>query len=123
MKWNDMNFDEQCDALCMLLEPAEALTADKELLNLIKDKKFWQAAGRVLKAHRWAVRCILAALDGVDPVGVRLNLLALPGKIVEILSNPDLIQLFTLQLPMVGQMYSGNASASAGGASGGAGQE
>lgn len=42
---------------------------------------------------------------------VRLNLLALPGKIVEILSNPDLIALFTLQLPPLGQMYSGNASA------------
>lgn len=117
MKWNEMSFDAQCDALCMLLEPAEALTADKELLNLIKDKKFWQAAGRVLKAHRWAVRCILAALDGVDPVGVRLNLLALPGKIVEILQNEDLIQLFTLQLPGLGQMYSGGASADTAGAS------
>ena len=122
MKWNEMDFDEQCDALCMLIDPAEELTGDKELLNLVKERKLWKAAGRVLAEHREAVRHILAAFDGCDPSAVRLNLLALPGKIVEILSNPDLIQLFTLQLPMVGQMYSGNASASAGGASGGAGQ-
>ena len=123
MKWNEMDFDAQCDALCMLIDPAEELAGDKELLGLIRDKKLWKAAGRILKEHREAVRHILAAFDGCDPSAVRMNLLALPGKIVEILSNTDLIQLFTLQLPMVGQMYSGNASASAGGASGGAGQE
>ncbi len=118
MKWNEMNFDEQCDALCMLIDPAEELTGDTELLKLVKERKLWKAAGRVLAEHREAVRHILAAFDGCDPAAVRLNLLALPGKIVEILSNPDLIQLFTLQLPGLGQMYSGNASAGTAGASG-----
>lgn len=117
MKWNEMDFDAQCDALCMLIDPAEELTGDKELLVLIRDKKLWKAAGRILKEHREAVRHILAAFDGIDPSEVRLNLLALPGKIVEILSNQDLIQLFTLQLPGLGQMYSGGASAGTAGAS------
>ena len=120
MKWNEMDFDEQCDALCMLIDPAEELTGDKELLALIRDRKLWKAAGRILSEHREAVRHILAAFDGCDPSAVRLNLLALPGKIVEILSNPDLIQLFTLQLPGLGQIYSGGASANTEGASGGA---
>ena len=117
MKWNEMDFDAQCDALCMLIDPAEELTGDKELLVLIRDKKLWKAAGRVLAEHREAVRHILAAFDGCDPSAVRLNLLALPGKILEILSNPDLIQLFTLQLPGLGQIYSGGASAGTAGAS------
>lgn len=120
MKWNEMDFDEQCDALCMLIDPAEELTGDKELLGLIRDRKLWKAAGRILKEHREAVRHILAAFDGIDPAEVRLNLLALPGKIVEILSNQDLIQLFTLQLPGLGQIYSVGASANTEGASGGA---
>lgn len=123
MKWNEMNFDEQCDALCMLIDPAEELTSDKELLGMVRDRKLWKAAGRILKEHREAVRYILAAFDGIDPADVRLNLLALPGKIVEILSNPDLIQLFTLQLPEVGRMYSGGASAGTGEASPEAKQE
>lgn len=118
MKWNEMDFDEQCDALCMLIDPVEELTGDKELLALIRDRKLWKAAGRILLEHREAVRHILAAFDGCDPSAVRLNLLALPGKIVEILSNPDLIQLFTLQLPGLGQIYSGGASANTEGASG-----
>lgn len=118
MKWNDMNFDEQCDALCLLIDPAEELTGDKELLGLIRDRKLWKAAGRILKEHREAVRHILAAFDGIDPAEVRLNLLALPGKIVEILSNPDLIQLFTFQLPGLEQIYSGGVSANTEGASG-----
>ena len=119
MKFNEMDFDTQCDALCMMIDPAQELMADKELLSQIKGKNLWKAAARILTEHREAVRHILAAVNGIDPADVRLNPLALPGKIVEILSNPDLIQLFTLQLPMVGQMYSGNASAPAGGASGG----
>ena len=118
MKWNEMDFDAQCDALCMLIDPAEKLTGDKELLALIRDRKLWKASGRLLKDHREAMRHILAAFDGIDPAEVRLNLLALPGKIVEILSNPDLIQLFTLQLPGLGQIYSGGASANTEGASG-----
>lgn len=111
MKWNEMGFDWQCDALCRMIDPVQELTGDKALLTAIKEKKLWQAAGLVLREHRYAVREILAALDGCEPFAVRLNLLALPGKIVEILQNEDLIQLFTLQLPGLGQMYSGNASA------------
>ena len=121
MKWNEMDFDAQCDALCMVIDPVEEIATDKELLRLLRDKKVWQAAGRILRDHRVAVRTILAAFDGVPVESVRLNLLALPGKIVEILSNPDLVALFTLQLPPLGQMYSGNASAPAGEASAGAG--
>lgn len=123
MKWNDKTFDEQCDALCMLIDPAEELAADKALLSLVKEKKLWQAARRVLTEHREAVRHILAAFDGCDPSAVRLNLLSLPGKIVEVLSNEDLIRLFTLQLPGVAQMYSGSASAGSGEGSPAAGQE
>lgn len=114
MKWSEMGFDAQCDALCMAIDPVEEIAADKELLRLLRDKKPWQAAGRILRDHRGAVRTILAAFDGVPVESVRLNLLALPGKIVEILSNPDFIALFTLQLPPLGQMYSGNASAPVG---------
>lgn len=121
MKWNEMDFDAQCDALCMAIDPVEEIATDKELLRLLRDKKPWQAAGRILRDHRGAVRTVLAAFDGVPVESVRLNLLALPGKIVEILSNPDLIALFTLQLPPLGQMYSGNASAPAGEASAGVG--
>lgn len=122
MKWNEMDFDAQCDALILLIDPAEELVSDKELLSLLKERKVWKAAGRILGEHREAVRHILAAFDGCDPAGVRLNLLALPGKIVEILQNEDLIRLFTLQLPMVGQMYSGSASAGSGEGSPAAGQ-
>lgn len=119
MKWSEMDFDAQCDALCMAIDPVQEIAGDKELLRLLRDKKTWQAAGRILREHRGALRTILAAFDGVPVDSVRLNLLALPGKIVEILSNPDCIALFTLQLPPLGQMYSGNASAPAGEASAG----
>ena len=123
MKWSEMDYDAQCDALCMLIDPAEELTGDKDLLRLIRDKKLFQAAGRILTQHREAVRYILAAVDGIDPADVRINLLAMPGKIVELLKNEDLVQLFTLQLPGLGQIYSGGASAGTAGASGGAGTE
>lgn len=38
MKWSEMDFDAQCDALCMAIDPVEELATDKELLRLLRDK-------------------------------------------------------------------------------------
>ena len=54
-----------------------------------------KAAKVMLKGHAKAVKEILAALDGVPVDMYECNILTLPKKLIEIMSDPDVMSLFT----------------------------
>ena len=82
--------------------------SDKEIGEVFKENRF-KAIGLAIKKHKKAVMQILAIMDGVPVDEYKCNVFTLPVKILELLNDPALVQLFTYQ----GQTGDANSSGSA----------
>ena len=94
--------------LADLIEPAGEIMSDKEIGEVFKKNRF-KAIGLAIKNHKKAVIQIMATMDGVPVDEYKCNVFTLPVKILELLNDPDLVQLFTYQ----GQTGDANSSGSA----------
>ena len=72
-------------------------------------KNRFKAIGLAIKNHKKAVIRIMATMDGVPVDEYKCNVYTLPVKILELLNDPDLVQLFTYQ----GQTWDAKSSGSA----------
>ena len=70
--------------------------SDKEIGEVFKKNRF-KAIGLAIKNHKKAVMQIMATMDGVPVDEYKCNVFSLPLKIIEILNDPALVQLFTYQ--------------------------
>ena len=100
MKLSDYKGEQAIDVLVELMEPATAIMADKEVARLAQSKvpviKIVKAA---IKNHKKEVIEILAVLDGEDPkeYAEKMTVFTLPAKLLEVLNDPDMRNLFSLQ--------------------------
>ena len=108
MKLSEYQGEAALDILADLIEPAGEIMSDKEIGEVFKKNRF-KAIGLAIKNHKKAVMQIMAALDGVPVEEYKCNVFSLPVKILEILNDPEMIQLFTYQ----GQTGDANSSGSA----------
>ena len=108
MKLSEYQGEAALDILADLIEPAGEIMSDKEIGEVFKKDRF-KAIGLAIKNHKRAVMQILATMDGVPVEEYKCNVFTLPAKILELLNDPDLIQLFTYQ----GQTGDANSSGSA----------
>ena len=108
MKLSEYQGEAALDILADLIEPAGEIMSDKQIGDVFKENKF-KAIGIAIKNHKKAVMQILATMDGVPVDEYKCNVFSLPVKILEILNDPDLVQLFTYQ----GQTGDANSSGSA----------
>ena len=113
MKLSEYQGEAALDILADLIEPAGEIMSDKQIGDVFKENRF-KAIGLAIKNHKKAVMQILATMDGVPVDEYKCNVFSLPVKILEILNDPDLIQLFTYQ----GQTGDANSSGSASGNTG-----
>lgn len=98
MKLSDIKGEAAIDALADLMEPAAAIFADENIQRSISSgESKLLLAKKLLKLHKKEVIKILAILDGEDPATFEPTLLSLPVKLLEILNDPDLADLFTSQ--------------------------
>lgn len=98
MKLSDIKGEAAIDALADLMEPAAAIFADENIQRSISSgEPKLLLAKKLLKLHKKEVIKILAILDGEDPATYEPTLLSLPVKLLEILNDPDLADLFTSQ--------------------------
>ena len=107
MKLSEYQGEAALDILADLIEPAGEIMSDKEIWEVFKKNRF-KAIGLAIKNHKKAVMQILATMDGVPVDEYKCNVFSLPVKILEILNDPSLVQLFTYQ----GQMGDANSSGS-----------
>ena len=107
MKLSEYQGEAALDVLADLIEPAGEIMSDKEIGEAFKKNRF-KAIGIAIKKHKKAVIQIMATMDGVPVDEYKCNVFTLPVKILELLNDPDLIQLFTYQ----GQTGDANASGS-----------
>ena len=108
MKLSEYQGEAALDILADLIEPVGEIMSDKEIGEVFKKNRF-KAIGLAIRNHKKAVMQILATMDGVPVDEYKCNVLTLPVKILELLNDPELVQLFTYQ----GQTGDANSSGSA----------
>ena len=108
MKLSEYQGEAALDLLADLIEPAGEIMSDKEIGELFKKNRF-KAIGLAIKNHKKAVMQIMATMEGVPVEEYKCNVSTLPVKILELLNDPALVQLFTYQ----GQTGDANSSGSA----------
>ena len=96
MKLSEYQGEAALDLLADLIEPAGEIMSDKQIGDIFKENRF-KAMGLAIKNHKKAVMQILATMDGVPVEEYKCNVFSLPVKILELLNDPDMIQLFTYQ--------------------------
>ena len=109
MKLSEYQGEAALDILADLIEPAGEIMSDKQIGDVFKENRF-KAIGLAIKNHKRAVMQILATMDGVPVEEYKCNVFSLPVKILEILNDPELIQLFTYQGQTGDAKSSGSAS-------------
>ena len=108
MKLSEYRGEAALDLLADLIEPAGEIMSDKEIGEVFKKNRF-KAIGLAIMNHKKAVMHIMAIIDGVPVDEYKCNVFTLPVKILELLNDQALIQLFTYQ----GQKGDANSSGSA----------
>ena len=109
MKLSEYQGEEALDILADLIEPACEIMSDKEIGDVFKKYRF-KAIGSAIKNHKMAVIQIMATIDGVPVDEYKCNVFTLPVKILELLNDPALVQLFTYQGQMGDAKSSGSVS-------------
>ena len=108
MKLSEYRGEDALDILAELIEPAAEIFGDKEFSRQYKIAPV-KAVKWALKNKAKAVITILAVLDGEDPAEYKPNILTLPAKLLELLNDPDRINLFTMQAQNTEATFSGSA--------------
>ena len=109
MKLSEYQGEAALDILADLIEPAGEIMSDKEIGDVFKENRF-KAIGLAIRNHKKAVMQILATMDGVPVEEYKCNVFSLPVKILEILNDPEMIQLFQYQGQTGDAKSSGSAS-------------
>ena len=112
MKLSDFKGEAALDALADLIEPVASVAGDKEVAEYIRSKQYIKAVKVAIKNHKKSVIEILAVLDGADPETYQPSLTTLPAKLLEILNDPELVDLFSSQGQTEAQTISGSATES-----------
>ena len=103
--------EEKLDLFADLLEPFAEIIADEEFIKQVQGNgKKILAVRTAIKNHKGAIIQILALIDGVPVEEYKVNLLALPFKVMDFLNRPEIADLFTGQVLKNGGASSGSAT-------------
>lgn len=97
MRLSEIKGETALEVIADIIEPAFSIMSDKEFEKAIKADKKYSAIQIALKKHKKDVLTILAVLDGEDPETYKPSLLSIPKKLLEMLSDPELMELFQSQ--------------------------
>ena len=94
MKLSEFKDDAALDLIADIIEPATEILADPAIKEAFSRSKM--AAIKVaIKSHKNAIREIVARRDGKNAEEYHFTALSLPVKLLSLLNDPDLQQLFT----------------------------
>ena len=98
MKLSEIKGEKAIEIMADLLDPIAEIVGDKEIEKAYNEKvTYLEIAKIAIKRHTRAITTILALLDGQNPETYEVSLLSLPKKVVEILEDEELKDLFQLQ--------------------------
>ena len=111
MKLSEYQGEEALELLADMIEPISEIMTDREIGEIWKMNRF-KAIKLAIKNHKRAVIEVMALLDGVPVEEYKCNVFTLPVKILELLNDPALVQLFTYQGQTGDAKSSGSATGS-----------
>lgn len=105
MKLSEVRGEKALDMVADLIEPIADIIGDSEISAILKTRKsakdtkmvIAQAVSKAIKNHKASVIAILATLDDVPVSEYECNIMSLPKKLLDILNDPAIFELFTLQ--------------------------
>lgn len=106
------NNEDKLELFADLIEPAAEIFSDAEISKL-SDTKASKAriTAALIKNHKSAVITILALLEGLEPDKYIVpGPIALAGKILKLLNDPEIVGLFTSQGQNATAVSSGSAT-------------
>lgn len=106
---SDYRDDDALDLLADIIEPATEIFADEEVKKAFGKSKL--AAIRIaIKRHKPELMQIMARMDGVPVEEYHCNVLTLPARLLQILSDEELTTFFTDAVQSSGtEKHSGSA--------------
>lgn len=105
----EMTNDQSLDMFADMLEPMSVILADKEVSEKFKHGTIAAGVAHAIKKHKPEVIRILAATDGEPVETYKVNPVAIPFKLLRLLSAPEVKELFTF----AGQTTESGSSGSA----------
>lgn len=93
-KISDYKGEDALDLLADILEPATMILADPAIKAAFSRSKI-EAVKVAIKKHKHEVLEILARMDGVTVEELDCNVMTLPARLLEILSDKQLMAFFT----------------------------
>lgn len=101
--------EEALDLFADLIEPAVEIISDKRIEMMYKSGNKIAAIKQAIKCHKSAVIEILSLIDGIPKEEYKVSVIALPIKLMNLINNPELEELFTGQSQKE-TAYSGSAT-------------
>ncbi len=98
MRLSEIKDEQALDVLADIIEHAAEILSDDEVKRIYREDSKSKLVAYIIKAHKKSVVEIMARLDGKEPEEYSFNLLTLPKKVLEVLSDPELTELFTSQV-------------------------
>lgn len=94
-KLSEINGEDALDVLADIVDPLTEILTDKDVAEEFRSGQRIKAISVALKNHKKAALTIMAILDGEDVEKYKPNLLALPRRIIDILNDPMIQELFS----------------------------
>lgn len=114
MRITDYKGEDALDLLADILEPAAEVFGDKEFQRVYPNGSRLKAAQYALKNHKAEILQIMARVEGVDVSEYNPGVWALPGLLLDLLNDPELVSLFTSQGQSAEKTSSGPATENTG---------
>lgn len=106
MRTNEQNLDLFAD----LLEPVGEILTDPDVVEAVQGGSPIKAVKPAIKNHKRAIVEILAALEGIDPDEYIVPPpAALMAKVIQLVNDPMVQEVFTMQGQMTAAASSGSA--------------
>lgn len=109
MKLSDIKGEKAIDVLAEIIEPLAEIFSDPEVAEAGRKQSKAKAVSVALKKHKEKVLYVLAVLDEEDPETYSPSLVSLPAKVLDILADPEVSELFTSQGQKEEETPSGSA--------------
>ena len=113
MKISEFKNEKALDVLADLIDPLSVILTDDEIKRVYKEEKSkLKLIKTLLKTHKAEIIQILAILDDTPVEDYKVNVLTLPVKLMEVLNDPTIQELFTSQGQENTETSSGSATES-----------
>lgn len=114
MKLSDYRGEDALDILAELIEPATEIISDVEIKKIAEEKDRPKLIKHIIKNHKSSLIEVLSILERKNPseYAKEINVLTLPTKLLELLNDKELMELFSSAEQTVGTNASGSATES-----------